>query len=527
MQTYIIRIATALLLAAPFLSPSAQAQAADKLKAKVRLGTAAQKVDKSPIMAILPVSDRTILVARSARDTDGIQAYKDQAAVLELYDRAKLNLLRTQEIALRNVKQQLFLEAVVLLGGRPVVIASRRDTLVGAIELFWQKIDPNLTNPARPFEQLCVFDAKVYGDGTKVPDGSGHRNVFKTSYSPDGRQVVLYSAAVANLKGDKYRPMVVLGPDAKVVWKQTLELEGDEQLQTVQLDDAANVYMADRIGRSLKDVKNDTTSYQVVLQRVDATGVSSVDHGLGKERFLKSVAFAPSAKGGLRIAGTYTGLDGKGELTMGDMLGLLPPGANKVEQMVTKVFKQNADDAAPTKKAWRMRDVIERKDGGVFLVREYFQETDAVDAKTSMAGLRWIHGPLVVSSWDAKGGELWTSTFRRLLYTKDPHVGEVRCVEHDGQLLLFLIDSEEQMEKRKKADAVLTYLDLKSPFSTMVQFDATGTQKTKAVLRSSGANDYLVGRELWRAGPAEYYVAGGTKLSGENTMPVRIDISVE
>lgn len=527
MQQLLTRMAVAGMLALSLPVSSVHAQTADKMKAKVRLGTAASKVDKNPIMAVLPVSDRTILVARNAKDVDGIYAYKDQSPVLELYDRAKLNLLRTQEVVLRNVKQPLFMESVVLLGGQPIVIASRRDTLVGTIELFWQKADPNLTNPARPFEQLCVFDTKVYGDGTKVADGSGHRNVFKTVYSPDGSKALLYSPSVVNSKGDVYRPMVVLGTDGKMVWKQTLELEAKSLVQGIQIDDAGNVYMADRTNRPIKDIKKDTTSYQLSLQRVDANGATPVDHGLGKERYLKSVVFAPSAKSGLRIAGTYTGLDGKGEATMGDLLGRLSPGSDKVEEVATKVFKQNTDDAAPTKKAWRMLDVLERKDGGVFLVREYFQETDAVDAKTSMAGLRWIHGPLVVSSWDAKGTELWTSTFRRLLYTKDRHVGPVRCIEHDGQLLLFLIDSEEEMEKRKKADAVMNYLDLKTPFSNMVQFDAAGTQKTKAVLRTSGANDYLVGSLIRQAGPKEYYVVGGSRMSGENAMPVRIDVGLE
>lgn len=527
MRQLLTRFAVAGVLAAFLPAVSAQMQTADKLKVKVRLGTAASKVDKSPIMAMFPVGDRTILVARSTKDADGIHAYKDQAPVLELYDRAKLTLLRTQEITLRNVKQPLFLEAVVSLGGQPFVIASRRDTLVGTIELYWQKTDPNLTNPARPFEQLCVFDTKVYGDGTKVPDGSGYRNVFRTVYSPDGGQVLLYNPAVSNSKGDAYRPMVVLGPDGKVVWKQTLELEGKGQLCGIQLDAAGNVYMADRVAHPVKDIKKDTTSYQLLLQRVDANGANAVDHGLGKERFLKSVAFAPAAKGGLLMAGTYTGVDGKGEATMGDVLGRLAPGSDKLEGIMTKAFKQNTDDAAPTKKAWRMLDVVERKDGGVFLVREYFQETDAVDAKTSMAGLRWIHGPLVVSSWDAKGAELWTSTFRRLLYTKDRYVGPVRSIEHDGQLLLFLIDSEEEMEKRKKADAVMNYLDMKTPFSNMVQFDASGAQKTKAVLRTSGANDYLIGSLMWKAGPKEYYVVGGTRMSGDNTMPVRIDVGAE
>lgn len=521
------RISAALALAALFIVPSAEAQTADKLKAKVRLGMAASKVDKHPILAMFPVSDRTVLVARSFNDADGIHAYKDQVPELELYDRAKLNLLRTQEINLRNVKQPLFLEAVVLLGGEPFVIASRRDTLAGGIQLYWQKADPNLTNPARPFEQLCVFDAKVYGDGTKVPDGSGHRNVFRTVYSPDGSKALLYSPAVANAKGDVYRVMVVLGTDGKVVWKQTLPMEGKGQLQGIRLDDAGNVYMADRASRPVKDIKKDTTSYQLVLQRVDANGVTAVDHGLGKERYLKSVAFAPTAKGGLRIAGTYTGVDGKGDATMGDMVGHLPPGSDKVEELVAKVFKQNSDDAVHTKKAWRMLDVLERKDGGLFLVREYFLETDAVDSKTSMAGLRWIHGPLVVSSWDAKGNELWSGTFRRLLYTKDPLVGPVHAVEYQGQLLLFLLDSEEQMEKRKKADAVFSYLDMKTPFSTMVHFDAEGAQKTKAVLRTSGANDFLVGSKLRRAGPSEYYVTGSGRMAGEYMMPVRIDVSIE
>ncbi|MBK6946650.1 MAG: hypothetical protein IPH21_18585 [Flavobacteriales bacterium] len=58
-----------------------------------------------------------------------------------------------------------------------------------------------------------------------------------------------------------------------------------------------------------------------------------------------------------------------------------------------------------------------------------FWETDAVDSKTAMAGLRWMLGPLVVSCLDAEGGDV-EADIPRLLYTTDKAIGtfSVQCI---------------------------------------------------------------------------------------------------
>ena len=187
----------------------------------------------------------------------------------------------------------------------------------------------------------------------------------------------------------------------------------------------------------------------------------------------------------------------------------------------------DAEDRAPTNNAIRIIDILPRSDGGYFLVREFFQETDAIDSKTAMAGLRWIHGPLVVSCLDAEGGETWKQTFRRLLYTTDKAIGEVFSAVYKDQLVLLLIDNDAQAEKRKVGDKKLNYLDVKSPFSTTVVFDGTGEYKAKAIMRSSGANDFIVGQHMYQFGPQEYYLSGSHKMNGDRTLPIRVDLTMD
>ncbi|MEZ4807255.1 MAG: hypothetical protein R2815_07235 [Flavobacteriales bacterium] len=497
------------------------------LKAKAKIAPDPDGNEKRFIGTMFAASDRTLLVSRVEELGSGVFSYEKSAATLEVYDRAKLNLLRTQDPVMQFNGVPLFFETIVKLGEDPVMIGSRRDTVVGSTQLYWQKADANLTYPHRPFERLCIFDTRTYGDGQKIADGHGHRDVFHTSYSPDSSMVLLYSPAVRNVNGDTHRPMVLVDRNMRLVWKQTVEMPDGSSFSTVQVDHLGNAYMLDREGMAVKDMKKDTSSFRLVMRRVNEKGVTECDLGLGKERFLKTASLTGLRDSTLILAGMYTGMSGKEEPTMGDVLGRIPAGADKMEVINSATYSMDSDDAVPTKGQMRVLDVLPHGKDGYFVVREFHQETSAVDSKTSMSGLRWIHGPLVVSDLDAKGEERWTSTFRRLIYDKDPMVGEAFCLEYKGQLMLLLVDSEEQVEKRKSGEKKLTHMDLKSPFSTSVPFNADGTYKAKNILRTSGANDFIVGRELYRLGPSEYYATGSHKLSGSRMLPVRIDISTE
>ena len=524
MATYYQR---ASFLLCSFLIVAACSAQAGKLKTKVVLAPDAASIDKRPIGTVIDLNDRSLFVMRLDEQPSGILRYADAVPQFELYDRAKLGVVRTQTPQPRLGSDPLFFETVVLLGNDPVMIASRRDTVLGITQLYWQKTDPNLTTGHRPFELLCAFDTKTYGDGTKLKADEGYHDPFHAVYAPDRNHVLLYSPAVKSVKGETYCPMVMVDRNMKVVWKQTLELPDGARFQDVTVDILGNALFMERNSKIMTDMKKDTTSYTLVMHRVNGDGVVDVDLGLGKVRFAKNVVYRSMPDSTLLIAGLYSGSTGSEEPTLGEFLGKWSPVTSKFEKITTSTLALDAEDRAPTNNAIRIIDILPRSDGGYFLVREYFQETDAIDAKTAMAGLRWIHGPVVVSSLDANGKETWNETFRRLLYTTDKEVGEVFSAVYKDQLVLVLIDNDEQVEKRKAGNKKLNYLDVKSPFSTTVIFDEKGAYKAKAILRSSGANDFIVGRRMYQFGPQEYYLSGSHKMNSSRTLPVRMDLSVD
>ena len=109
------------------------------------------------------------MVMRVRDEGPGVQPFDRMEPKFELYDRSKLGVHRTQEPVLKTRAGLLFLEDLVLFNDKPTMIAARRDTINGKVELFWQYLDPNLTRLHPPFEQVCTFDARVTGTGEVIP----------------------------------------------------------------------------------------------------------------------------------------------------------------------------------------------------------------------------------------------------------------------------------------------------------------------------------------------------------------------
>jgi len=502
----------------------AQATATDKLKVKVRMSAEPAVNDKRMPASIFPVGDKAVMILRNKDGGGGIQSYTKVVPTMELYDRVKLLRSREQEPIMKVPAGHLFLEDLVWLGGKPVMIAARRDTVQGIVQLFWQYADANLTVAHRPFELLCAFDAKVWGAGKKVPSGSAFRDEFFTALSPDGTKLMIHSADVVDNDGDARRLMVVVDKGMQVLWQQTLDVEDGSRNLDIQLDNAGDAIALVKRTFKPKEPKKDTTSYSIHLQRIDDNGVQDLDFGVGKDRSVKSARLRTLSDGRMIFAAILGGTDAKGNAIHTNYVGHLPAGAEKLTDISTRTFKHDAEDAVYTKGNMRVADILLRKDGGFFVVNEYYLETTVADAKLGLSGLRWVHGPLVVSSIDAKGAEQWASTFRRVLYTSDPIVGDALGLVHEEQLFLFMLDSEELAEKRKKDEKKFTLQDSKSLYSVYTQFDKEGMAKAKPVLRSSGANDYILGTRIWQLGPTEYLVLGSSKLGGSRLQPVKIEL---
>lgn len=503
----------------------AQTTAADKVKVKVRISPEAAVNDKRVPTNILPVSDKAVMILRNKDSGGGIQSFTKTLPSMELYDRAKLLRTRDQQPVLKVPSGHLFLEDLVWLGGKPVMIAARRDTLQGIVQLYWQYADVNLTSAHRPFELLCAFDAKVWGAGGKaLASGTAFRDEFFTTLSPDGKKLLIHSADVVDNDGDVRRLMVVLDQGMKVLWQQTLEVNDGTRNLDVQVSDAGNAIALVKRNFTPKEPKKDTTSYSLHLQRIDDDGVHDISFGIPKDRSVKSAFLKTMPDGRLLCAAIISGTDSKGATVYANFLGHLPTGAQELKAISTRSFKHDPEDAVYTKWNIRTADVLERKDGGFFVINEYYQVTDVPDPKLGLTGMRWVHGPLLISSIDAKGTELWSSTYRRVIYSTDPIIGDALGLVYQEHLFLFMLDSDMMMEKRKKDEKKFGPADGKSLYSVYAQFDAEGKAKTKSVLRSSGANDYILGSRIWQVNEREYLVLGSSKLGGSRLQPVKIEM---
>jgi hypothetical protein len=398
----------------------------------------------------------------------------------------------------------------------------RRDTINGGTELYWQRMDPTLTKPHERFEPLCVFDTRTYGTGRKIGNGNGHFDAFHTTRSADGSKLLVYAPAVTNADGEVHRPMVMLGPGMEVIWKQTLPADPEARFQEIVADNSGTAFFTERLPFKPEAGSKDTTTHRIRLLQVNDDGAAEIAPGLPKGKQVKSAVLRRGAKGEVLIAGLFGGLDAKEKPMLGEFLGRLEAGKETVQDLVQQPITIDPDDALPTARGFRMIDVLPKGDGGHFLVKEFFQETDKPDMKTAMTGLRWIHGPVVATLLDAKGKQVWSTTFHRLIYSTEKAVGNVLCTVYNNQLVLFLIDSGELAAKRKAGDKKLLHTDLKTPETSYVHFDDAGAYKAKGVMR----DEFLIGDRLWRIGANEYLGLSSQKLNGKHPQLAKIDFGL-
>lgn len=505
------------------LAPAHTHAQADKLKIKARPVTEQPYNEKRTPSQVLPISDRTVMVMIDHDDEKEVRSHRKSLPRFELYDRTKFTQLRGQDPVASVKAGDLFVDHLVGFRGDAVMLATRRDTVKGVTELYWQKLDPNLTKTHPYFVPLATFDTRTFGDGKVISSGSGHHDRWRSCVSPDGGMLLVYSPLIKDPSGGAHRPMVVVGEHMTVRWSHRMEVKEEQAVVAAQVDNAGTVHILERMSVRPED-KRDTTRSALRLLRIDGDGVTESRTGLTKGHWIKHAILKPAADGRVICAGIYGGLNAKGEPVVGEFVGYIAPGGEGVEQVVQRPFELNAQDAAYTKNGIRMVDVLPTPDGGLYLVREYFLETDAVDAKTAMSGQRWIHGPVTVTRRDAAGAERWSQTFRRVYYSFDRPLGNVLCTTYKDDLVLFLLDSDALAAKRKADDRKLSYLDAKSVYSAYVHFTGDGDHRAKGMLNSSSGTRYIMGERLWELGPSDLILLGAPKTSSRHAGLVRIEL---
>lgn len=499
-------------------STLAMAQPAPRLKVKARLSPEPAVKDPRIPTNLLPASDRTLMILRNKEGGAEVQSLNKATPTLELYDRTKLARIREQEPVLKVPAGPIFLEDLVLFGGRPIMVASRRDTVQGIVEVYWQTIDPTLTKRHAPFERLTAFDARVWGTGAVLKAGTAYRDEFFTALAPDGKHMVIYSGDVVDGDGDRRRLVVVVDTLMRPVWQQNVVLDRGISWTDVQVDNGGTVVVVTRKAPPAQGVK---------LLLLDDDGQDDLEPETEGD-LLSSVLLKPVADGRLLCAALLSTNKAKAHT---HVLWELDATAGTFKKVASAPITHEGGHEGYTQGAMRSMDILLRDKGGYFLVAEYFLEAEAANTKVGMNGPHRVHGPLQVHCLDAKGAQEWKGTVLRLHYTRDPQVGPALPTVFEDEFYVFMLDSEElatfrkELARGKAERTLMNHTDMKTIGSVYAWFEPGAVMRTKSVLSTGDASGYVLGQRIYNFGPGECYFLGADKLSGNRFQPVKVEFS--
>jgi hypothetical protein len=494
----------------------------DKLKVKVRMSADERAADKREVRNLFAVNERNILVVSGNHEGSSVQNFSKAKPRLDLLDRSKMNVARSIEPDVTVSGYDMFLEDVVLFGGQPVILATRRDTIQGFVQLNWQHYDENLARRPAPYLELCRFDAMVQGNNAGWSEGTAHRDPFRASLAPDGSFLLALSPEVIGTDGKRRMLMGVADPKMKLMWHRTMDLAHGERFASAQLDTAGNVHLL--VARpSVKKTTPGDTLWTHHLLLVNGMEVTERELPLADGRHISNALFVTVPDGRVALAGVHAGMDDKGKNRLANFLAFLHADEAPVEFSIERKFAYDPELGFMAHGV-RLLNALPKSNGGFFLVNEYFVETEKPITKLAISGRRWVHGPIAAVSMDPDGEEEWESIFVRLHLAYDPAHGEVFSMLHNDELVLFLLDSDELVQRRKKNEKP-EHTDMRKHYSAYVHFTPDGSFKAKGVLRTGGSDDIIQGRELYHAGPGEYYVLAGPKLGAAKLLPVKIEFT--
>ncbi len=505
----------------------------DKTRLRVRMGMEGEGDARLAPIGLVKTATNSLLMQRQEVEADGVVKGR-----LDLYDRAKLGFLRSQPPVEKLTNgRKVVPDRVLVFAGRTLMVA--RDHGADATSLHYQVLEPNITKMPPPHEALCSWPVALPAATSAEPAS------FNYHYAPDSSSLLLRSPMVPMHGG--YKAMLgLIGKDMQVRWQQAVS-GAEKAIRSTVLDAAldtsgtAYVLVSDRYSRT--EVMDGKPTVSITLHRIGKDSTSVVAVPLSGEQFMTHAILRQIPGGGIALCGVYATIEADKVHTEGDMIAMIGPDGNIGEPMLvahpeegglnTEGEPQPVQGQKFTEKdteRWmtgiRLVEVLPRKDGGFFLIKElYFMET-YFDLKDKRTMNRYIHGPVQATAVDKSGKAQWNSLFRRWYQSASPTLGDVLCGSFSDELFLFMMDSE-QMAGLRKAGGKMTAGMMDDPYTAHVAFDAKGAIKVKPVLKSTGESGYICGQQLYRVGPAEYYTFGSEKPDGGRYLPVRIDLTSE
>ena len=519
------------LLTALVMSTMVIAQGTARIK--VRMGMEGAGDARLPAIGLVKTGANAVLVQRQEVDAEGV--WKGR---LELYDRAKLGFLRAQPPVEKLTNgAKVVPDRVVAFAGRTIMMARAFGS--GGTDLYYQLLEPNITKLPPPYEKLCSWPV-VSPAPTAVDPGN-----YEYVYAQDSSLLLIQSPMLQAPSGGKAM-LAVWNADLSIRWQHVLPA-ADGSIRSSVLGAAVDssgtafVLVSDRMAKS--NVLDGKPTGRITLYRIGKDGSAAVPVPLDREKFLTHAVLRRAPNGTLLLGGVYGLVKDDRIQTQGDLITTIGADGQVAEPLLIPHAEEGGlvaeGEPAPVEgqkfvekdverlmTGIRLVDVLPKKNGGYYLVKElYFMET-YFDLKAKRQANRYIHGPVQVTSVGKGGGSEWNSLFRRWFKSALPSTGDVLAGIYGDELFLFVLDSDE-MAAARKAGGKMSPDMMKDPYSAHIGFDAAGVAKVKAVLRSGTETGFMAGQRLFQFAPGEFYAIGSEKPEGGRTLPVRIDLSAE
>jgi hypothetical protein len=545
-------LALALLTAPAFVS--AQKAPSDRVKVKVRISTDKEADAKLRPVSMVRTSPNHVMILRSGEFD--VRAFGTMKTSLDLYDKNKLTYIRSQEPSTSGGRgsKPVKVDALVFFAGQPMLIGHTFSEEGAAI--LYQPQTPALTKLGVPYEPLCRFTTVA---SERMPllitAGSAIRKPFGVLFSPDSSYMLVHSPEIRDNESKQgLYLMAVIDKEMNVKWQRELlvdEAAKGSSLLDAEIDNKGNAYIVLRNEIPNREAKGTGVKQEIRIYMANGEGVEEATVKFGGKEFASSALLQSTPEGRMICAGIYGVAGERRKQSAGNFVSLFEAGSASLEKPQLFPFSgESLDDesdedapvaskgpapaAAGSKSAEKDKQrldrntdliaLVPRTDGGFFLVNELFFIRETIDPKTGDRYISYVHGPMVVRQMDRNGQELWSTIFRRWLSSSSLLIGNVFCAEFDDQLFLFLLDSEEMAERRKKGERI-TPRHIKNPYSAYVSFDEKGAYRIKPVLRTEKDEDFIGGWGLVRTGPGEYFALGTERLAGGRFLPVKIEFS--
>ncbi|MBK6342791.1 MAG: hypothetical protein IPF41_09430 [Flavobacteriales bacterium] len=547
------RSLTGLLMAMLVLPAAADAQTKpeDKVKVRVRLAPEQKPIAVMTPYAIFRSSPTAVMVMQSP-EFDA-RSHVKKGPRIDVYDYEKLIHERSMEPAMKRMGQeQLFLDDLVWFNGKPVMIArNRRDE---DVSLFYQFLDPHLTKPPPSFDPICSFpvQAKVFNTVVVKP-GTLTRDRFRAFAAHDSSHMVICGPHMVDSDGGAFRLLTAVDRRMSPVWQHVLRIDARaerSELLDAAIDSKGVGYVLLRFRAKGRPYGGGAFTYETLLYRFDAGDIAPMPVGLPDGSQPTGGILRDFGKG-IVWAGIYaTNGEGSGKLE-GNFIATMEPDSTgnlparwlpftgeplsdeeiSERNEASEVAEDDDDEDSKKKKSEKrldwvtdVVDLLERGDGGWYIVNEVGFTVSRIDGETRRARRTYYHGPVLARSLDKDWNQQWSTLYRRWAITGSAVTGKLLATVFDKQLYLFLIDSDELAEQRKLKERI-SPKDPGKPNSVYAFFDDKGGFRIKTILKGDVARDFIGGWDLVRSGKDQYLAFGADAMGVARYLPVRIDLS--